>query len=90
MAYLCALPIESVKLDGELSRQAGDSERADTVVRGLVSMCHGLDLTVTAEGVEDATHAANLTDIGVDRLQGWHVGRPMDAALFRATLRSLL
>jgi diguanylate cyclase (GGDEF)-like protein len=90
MAYLCALPVESVKLDPQLSRQAGDSERADTVVRGLVSMCHGLDLIVTAEGVEDPAHAVNLAAMGVDRLQGWHVGRPMDAAAFRATLRSLL
>jgi EAL domain-containing protein (putative c-di-GMP-specific phosphodiesterase class I) len=90
MAYLCALPVETVKLDGEISRQAGDSERADTMVRGLVSMCHELGLSVTAEGVEDAAHAANLTQIGVDRLQGWHLGRPLDAAAFRATLRSLL
>jgi EAL domain-containing protein (putative c-di-GMP-specific phosphodiesterase class I) len=90
MAYLCALPIETVKLDGEISRQAGDSERSDTMVRGLVSMCHELGLSVTAEGVEDAAHAASLTHIGVDRLQGWHLGRPLDAAAFRATLRSLL
>ena len=90
MAYLCALPIETVKLDGEISRQAGDSGRADTVVRGLVTMCHELGLSVTAEAVEDESHAANLTQIGVDRLQGWHLGRALDAAAFRARLRTLL
>ncbi len=90
MAYLCALPVETVKLDGEISRQAGNSERADAVVRGLVTMCHDLGLSVTAEAVEDAAHATNLQQLGVDRLQGWHLGRPLDAAGFRAELRSLL
>jgi EAL domain-containing protein (putative c-di-GMP-specific phosphodiesterase class I) len=79
-----------VKLDPTLSRQAGDSDRADTVVRGLVSMCHELNLVVTAEGVEDAARAATLTSIGVDRLQGWHIGKAMDAAIFRASLRTML
>ncbi|MCU1677318.1 MAG: hypothetical protein JWM93_2076 [Frankiales bacterium] len=90
MAYLCALPVETVKLDGHLSRQAGDSDRADAVVRGLISMCHELGLSVTAEGVEDAAHASNLEAIGADRLQGWYVGKSLDAATFRSTLRSLL
>ena len=90
MAYLCALPVELVKLDGRLSRQAGDSDRADTVVRGLVSMCHELGLAVTAEGVEDEAHATGLLEIGVDRLQGWHIGRPMDSEGIRRALRTAL
>ena len=40
-------------------------------------MAHAMGLRVVAEGVEDEATARLLRSLGIDRLQGYHVARPM-------------
>ena len=40
-----------------------------------------------AEGIEDATTAEALHDLGYDIAQGFHCGRPMSAGDLRAWMR---
>jgi len=46
-------------------------------VRGVIELAHTLDMRVVAEGVETATHADILADLGCDLLQGYHFSRPV-------------
>jgi EAL domain-containing protein (putative c-di-GMP-specific phosphodiesterase class I) len=39
-----------------------------------------LPFAVVAEGVEDEATLERARDLGCDLLQGYHLGRPMDAA----------
>ncbi len=39
-----------------------------------------LGLTVVAEGVEDEETRNQLCDLGIDRLQGYAIARPMPAS----------
>ena len=86
--YLTTIGLSKVKLDRGLTRDVGGTEetaqRAAAVVRGIVSMCRELGYGVVTEGVETAEQMAALLAIGVDEVQGWHVGRPAPLASFLA------
>jgi EAL domain-containing protein (putative c-di-GMP-specific phosphodiesterase class I) len=46
------------------------------LVASLVTFGHGCGVKVVAEGIETASEAARLRDLGVDLGQGWFYGRP--------------
>lgn len=78
-AYLRALPVHALKLDGVFIRSlaAADADPAgEAIVETMVSLGHRLGLTVTSEGVETAGQAERLAALGCDAAQGWHFGRP--------------
>lgn len=64
----------------KLDRTIVDGVAADailtTLVRSLVDFGHGCRARVVAEGVETASDAEALRDLGVDYGQGWFFGRP--------------
>jgi EAL domain-containing protein (putative c-di-GMP-specific phosphodiesterase class I) len=50
-------------------------------------MARALGLRMVAEGVEDEATSAELRQMGVDVLQGYHVARPMPPAQVEAWVR---
>ena len=50
-------------------------------------MADALGKRVIAEGVETARQADYLHAMGVDEIQGWHVGKPMAPAALAERLR---
>jgi diguanylate cyclase (GGDEF)-like protein len=86
LEYLLELPIEEIKLDRAFSSHLDDDPRAVAIVRSTIDLTHALGLRMVAEGVEDALTLAVLQELGCDRVQGWHLGRPMPAAAFTALL----
>ncbi len=46
------------------------------MVSAIISLAHAHGMVVTAEGVETAEQAGLLREMGCDRGQGWHFGRP--------------
>ena len=52
-------------------------ENDEVIVRSTIELAHGLGLTVVAEGVEDPATLGRLADLGCDRVQGFHIARPM-------------
>jgi EAL domain-containing protein (putative c-di-GMP-specific phosphodiesterase class I) len=50
-------------------------------------MAHAMGLRLVAEGVEDMDIAAELSGLGVDLLQGYHIARPMPAHEFSTWAR---
>jgi diguanylate cyclase len=80
LAYLRALPVTELKLDGSFVQGLRSADKPDPtdeqIVAALVNLGHSLGLTVTAEGVETAIQADRLRLIGCDAGQGWHFGHP--------------
>jgi diguanylate cyclase (GGDEF)-like protein/PAS domain S-box-containing protein len=75
-AYLKHLPFTTVKIAGEFVRQA-DSGGVDRVlVDAVVRAAKGLGMTTVAEYVDRAPLVDALRDLGVDRGQGYYLGRP--------------
>lgn len=81
LSQLHELPIDEVKIDIAFVRRVHTPEGL-RLVQGIVSLTKALHLRSVAEGVEDAATAHTLASLGVDVLQGYHFGRPCDAATF--------
>jgi EAL domain-containing protein (putative c-di-GMP-specific phosphodiesterase class I) len=65
-------------MDHDFAAEVVEHERNRTMVGNIVQLAHELDLVVTAEGVETEEQAALLEGVGVDLLQGFHFGLPVD------------
>ena len=50
--YVVEMPVSIVKLDYDMSKAFFNSPKARQVVRAVVSMAHGMELKVVAEGIE--------------------------------------
>ncbi|WP_037914622.1 putative bifunctional diguanylate cyclase/phosphodiesterase [Actinacidiphila yeochonensis] len=73
------LPVSVLKLDRAFSRgmRRKPADPLDLkIVEGIVSLAHGLGLSVTVEGVETGAQAEQLRLLGCDTAQGWYFGRP--------------
>jgi EAL domain-containing protein (putative c-di-GMP-specific phosphodiesterase class I) len=76
-AYLKDLPVDYVKIDGIFVRGIFDDPASQTMVRSVTEIAHFMQRRVVAEFVEDQATADLLKEIGVDFIQGYHIGRPM-------------
>ena len=85
--YLKYLPVTYLKIDGEFIERLAGNETDQLMVQAIVQVARGLGKATIAEFVEDAATQQLLRDYGVDYAQGYHVGRPVDAAqLLRETV----
>jgi EAL domain-containing protein (putative c-di-GMP-specific phosphodiesterase class I) len=61
-----------------------DTPGSRAFVTAVVTLGQALGLTITAEGVERADQAAQLSALGCDLLQGFHFGAGVSAAQIAA------
>ncbi len=76
LAYLHALPVDTLKLDRSFVSVLEAGERSRAVARAVIHLGHELGVLVCAEGVETAAQCDWLRDNGCDLLQGYLLGRP--------------
>jgi EAL domain-containing protein (putative c-di-GMP-specific phosphodiesterase class I) len=77
LAYLGKLPIDVIKIDQSFVKAAEHDGFA--VINAILSIARALRLEVTAEGVETVMQRTVLASIGVERLQGYLISRPLQA-----------
>jgi diguanylate cyclase (GGDEF)-like protein/PAS domain S-box-containing protein len=82
-AYLKRFAVDSLKIDRTFV-EGIESEENFAIARSIVSVAHTLGLPVTAEGIETPAQAEIMADLGCDRLQGYHYGRPIPVEEFEA------
>lgn len=66
-----------VKLDRLLVQPMDRDVTARSIVKNMIDIGKALGISVTAEGVETAEHAAILKDLGCNTLQGFFFAKPM-------------
>ena len=74
--YLRSFPIDSVKIDQAFVHEIEHSASNRAIVSAVIAMAHGLDLRVTAEGVETMPQFEFLKREGCEEVQGYLFGRP--------------
>ena len=79
-AYLQKLPFDVIKIDGTFIRDMPRNDADQLTVKAIVQIARGLGKRTIAEFVEDEDTRQMLRDYGVDMAQGYHLGRPADAA----------
>jgi diguanylate cyclase (GGDEF)-like protein/PAS domain S-box-containing protein len=88
IAYLRQFPLDFVKLDKLLIDGIEGDQRQRAVVGGVITLCHALDLTVVAEGVERSGQAEILSELGCDRAQGFLYAAPASPAAIDELVRA--
>jgi EAL domain-containing protein (putative c-di-GMP-specific phosphodiesterase class I) len=66
-----------VKVDRSFVRSMVAAKRDRAIVRATIDLSHSLGLEVVAEGVENEAILRQLVEMGSDRVQGYHIARPM-------------
>ena len=81
LSYLTRFPVKKIKIDRSFIGTLGSSEQASAIVSSIVGLGQSLDVTITAEGVENEAQAAMLKEWGCDQVQGFCYRKPeTDAA----------
>jgi diguanylate cyclase (GGDEF)-like protein len=75
-AQLKLLDVDAVKIDGVFIRNLHNDSSNRLFVASMIEIAHNLGKTVIAEHVEDAGTLEILRGLGVDMVQGFHLGRP--------------
>ncbi|SHF47829.1 EAL domain, c-di-GMP-specific phosphodiesterase class I (or its enzymatically inactive variant) [Jatrophihabitans endophyticus] len=81
LGVLVDLPVDVLKLDRSFVSRI-DQARGAAVVEATVALGRALGKPIVAEGVETEAQLARLVALGVDRVQGFLVGRPTTADRF--------
>ncbi len=71
LSYLTRLPFDTLKIDRYFVRTMGTNEGSAKIVRSVINLGRDLYLEVVAEGVENASMARKLMEIGCHYGQGF-------------------
>lgn len=80
LVYLKQLPASELKIDRAFVTSLRNGREDVAIVEAIIALGKTLGLTVTAEGVETVEQQDFLTRGGCDLLQGYLLGRPMQAS----------
>jgi diguanylate cyclase (GGDEF)-like protein len=85
-SYLGSLNFDWIKLDRKFLIDAIKHERSGTLYAGMVSMAKEIGLKIVSEGVENQAEYNYVRKMGVDEIQGYMVGKPIDSSSMLDTL----
>ncbi len=85
--YLRQFDFHTLKMDRCFLSDVATNGKAAAVAKGVISLAHNLELSVTAEGVEHNSQLAFLAAHSCDQAQGFLAGQPMCAEQFVDQLR---
>ena len=71
-SYLLQYEVDRLKIDRSFVRRSTEDQNAAAIVRAIISMAHGLNLKVVAEGVETNGQLDFLLNRSCDEAQGFY------------------
>ena len=77
LEYLERFPFSQLKIDISLIQGIPQREDSKAIAGAIISLAHSLNLTVTAEGVENRQQLKFLAEKGCEELQGALIAMPM-------------
>ncbi|MBN4047649.1 EAL domain-containing protein [Acidimicrobiaceae bacterium AH-315-P05] len=93
LAHLRRLPLDELKIDQTFIHDLANSTQDQAIVKSTIEMAHSLNLTTTAEGIEDPEAMNTLIAMNCDAAQGFWLAKPappqqLDALLTNQTTPS--
>ncbi|HEY0330066.1 MAG TPA: EAL domain-containing protein [Rhodopseudomonas sp.] len=86
LSYLQSFPFDKIKIDAKFVRNLGANPQSSTILRAVIALGHGLDMSVIAEGVETEEQYRFLAQQHCDQVQGYLIGRPLPVAHYDAAV----
>lgn len=87
LSHVKRFAVDRIKIDQSFVRNLNAGSADTAIVRAIISLGHGLNLKVIAEGVETAEQLAQLRAEACDEVQGFYFSRPLTADAFAALLQ---
>ncbi|MFT4119165.1 EAL domain-containing protein [Bradyrhizobium sp.] len=75
LSYLLKFPFDKVKLDRSLIAEIERCDQSDVVLRSIITMCNGLGMRTTGEGVETEAQLAFLERHSCTEAQGFLISK---------------
>ena len=79
LSYLEHLPFDKLKIDRAFVKDAKEGSKNTELLKGIISLAHGLGMIVVAEGAETESELAVLRKLNADSVQGYIFAKPMPA-----------
>ncbi|MFN3517528.1 MAG: putative bifunctional diguanylate cyclase/phosphodiesterase, partial [Novosphingobium sp.] len=80
LAYIRNLRFSTIKVDRSFVQgAAAGSPESLAIIRAVVAMAESLEMSTTAEGVENERELEIIRELGCRKIQGYYFGRPMGA-----------
>ncbi len=76
LSCLTAFPFDKIKIDKSFVSNLTKRRGSSAIISSVVTLARGLDMSVTAEGVETGEQFERLRELGVNFAQGYLLGRP--------------
>ena len=76
LSCLTTFPLDKIKIDKSLG-SLSMHHKSSAIISSIVTLARGLDMSVTAEGVEMREQLESLKTLGVNFAHGYLLGRPM-------------
>lgn len=80
LLYLKRFPVAILKIDRSFIDGLGIDREDEVIVKAVIGVARSLGIDLVAEGVETESQLEILEELGCDNVQGFRLGRPMDAA----------
>jgi diguanylate cyclase (GGDEF)-like protein/PAS domain S-box-containing protein len=77
LSYLQAFPFDKIKIDRAFIMNLGRNPQSAAIVRAVIGLGHGLEMSIVAEGVETQEQLCFLAEQGCDAVQGYFIGKPL-------------
>lgn len=88
MTFVRDMPVDGIKIDRRFVTNMLADSRDFAIVASMSRLAHGLNLEVTAEGVESLEHSRQLLRLECTAQQGRFLGRELPMVEFEALLPS--
>jgi len=79
LAQLRSLPFDRIKIDRSFVSSLVDNKDSAAIVNAIAQLGKGLDMPITAEGIENGAVLERLMEFGSITGQGYYYGRPQPA-----------
>jgi EAL domain-containing protein (putative c-di-GMP-specific phosphodiesterase class I) len=76
-AYLKLFDVNKLKIDGSFVHDICQNEVSRSMVSAITEIAHVMKIETVAEYVQDEETVTALREIGVDWVQGFHIGEPV-------------
>jgi diguanylate cyclase (GGDEF)-like protein len=78
LGYLSSVRFDTIKVDRSfVNGAAQDKPESLAIIRAVVALAESLNITTTAEGVENEAELKMIQSLGCKKIQGYYFGRPM-------------
>ena len=86
LSYLQAFPFDKIKVDRTFVINLGRNPQSAAIVRAVIDLGHGLNMSIVAEGVETLDQLGFLANEGCDAVQGYLLGKPFPIGQYAAVV----